>query len=465
MSLVRRLRRSRTFSDSRRVFWYLFWPCSFFIIAYIFVFRQIRARATSGRSALIDSFPSQLPEYTITSAAYELQHSRIIHPRSLTVVLPVTCDSLTALQNILLPFLGFSSQIHQVLVVCPESLFSQTRRAIHRIVSEADEMNVPEFSIRPWFVEATNLVTVAPQVSTEWVLFLDEMGLQQLSDGTREMLLRPPAVSLPVGPRGFSGSPQNVYCIFPSQTPQPASYLVPPFVMSTSLAIEFAEISDFSDWASLGEHVSRSRSDDLGGIVLGFQQSSREWCKEFRPLDNGNILEDINSFDFASDSLLLNDSAEHVTWRFPETSGTSGVFAILLPTLQDLRLFASVACRLQDSGYVIQALLYYELAAGSNGFDDQTVKPFRCRLTYDVLSEDAMLPVRQHGYPFLSEWLDTFDIQPDVVLALLEDGAFPAVGSTSTLVRIPREDLPYSSWMGSLSLAEWQSMATSDSYN
>ena len=68
------------------------------------------------------------------------------------------------------------------------------------------------------------------------VLILEHSGVDDL--GSRQ-LLNMSLVSLPTGPRGFkygSGS-DEIACIPANANPQAASYLVPPFVMPSSLAV------------------------------------------------------------------------------------------------------------------------------------------------------------------------------------------------------------------------------------
>jgi hypothetical protein len=145
-----------------------------------------------------------------------------------------------------------------------------------------------------------------------------------------------------------------------------------------------------------------------------------------------------------------------------------GVFALLLPSSRDLRFLAAAACKLQNVGHKISVLLFREISGSEVRSDiplnseSQFITSGRCRLYYDVISMANM----QRADGIARHWLGSLAIWPDVVLTVTEKDALPDdVGLhleerdvlNVTLIRIPRADLPYTSWMGSLSTEEWRS--------
>ncbi|TFY78940.1 hypothetical protein EWM64_g5070 [Hericium alpestre] len=148
-----------------------------------------------------------------------------------------------------------------------------------------------------------------------------------------------------------------------------------------------------------------------------------------------------------------------------------GVFALLLPTTDDLLYFSIAACRLLSSGHRLHVLLYaeefddlgsesYDIDIGVT-FDDGIVGTDTCDLRYQVsatadITEDFLI----------SSWLDSLHHPPDILIASADEeklstyvlqGLKEKKGSGTTLIQFPRRDLPYSDWMGTLSLQEWRS--------
>lgn len=140
--------------------------------------------------------------------------------------------------------------------------------------------------------------------------------------------------------------------------------------------------------------------------------------------------------------------------------------------MEDLARFAPVACRLVKDGHQVEILLYGQgksrsvlnpdLEDGNKMFVQGTVSgPGQCDLRYRSMAEQQRSPYRT-----LTTWLDGFMESPDVLVSSVEDDIFGDTLSIqlkerrwdkmATLIRLPRGDLPYSDWMGTLSLEEWK---------
>ncbi|KAJ6518627.1 hypothetical protein C8R45DRAFT_851005, partial [Mycena sanguinolenta] len=356
-----------------------------------------------------------------TRVALELSEAHTVETGSLTAVLPVTSTSILTLRNIISPFLNPPSCVSKVLVVSPESLLAQARLAVRLAVRDAPESDHhSDISLSPWNGDPTAAVLhAASQLSSEWILLLDDTGLSGLSDRTREMLLCPVAADLPVGPRGVMGSPGNLSCAPPSTELRPAAYLLPPFALPSSLVQEVYE-----DWADLGHAVAGSREDRLGAVLRGFGDPDSNWCN--MPQRDTAYMADLSA-PFPSDPFPTN----------------GGLFLFLLPDITDLRVLLRLVCRLQEFGHSIKVLLYSE----SHTLLGQTYNS-DCHVQYDA--------TRTTGHPTIHDWLDGLEREADVIFTVNEPATQPVRSARATVVRIPRDDLAYVYWMGSLSLAEWK---------
>jgi hypothetical protein len=199
--------------------------------------------------------------------------------------------------------------------------------------------------------------------------------------------------------------------------------------------------TDLGIWADLGERISRDRLDGIGGIVMGTDMTSN-WCHV--------VQSDATSWNHTTPVLNLGTKPD-------------------IPKVENgtLSYFSPVACRLQANGYLVNVLLY---GGGSYAEDepmDRTMISRGCRLNYDTLSPDDVLPAVQSisGRSFVSDWLDTLDEWPEVIVALKDQGALSGLDTVleqrqstrPSLIFIPYTDLAYCEWMGSLSVQEWKS--------
>ncbi|KAK0202901.1 hypothetical protein DFS33DRAFT_1476861 [Desarmillaria ectypa] len=360
--------------------------------------------------------------------------SRTIEPHSLTAVLPFLPSSIPIITDLFLPFLS-ASRLSEVVLITPESNLAATQSLIRDFVSSLEGVDHPDFSLRIWPRDAHGAMAalrVASQVVTDWVLLLDDTALSTISVEIRAVLLNPPYSSVPVGPRGFRTS-----CITPSQAPQKASYLVPPFVMPRTLAYSTSRASDSHFWRDFGTHITSVNNREHGGVVLPFSSEKHSaWCrhkKRFSAWDSlltGPHLSSNSSIDLPSRCSAIVDHQ-------PQP-----VFVILFPTLGDLQTFASVPCQLQGKGFLVYAAVYFLSVMSPS--PKQSFSHGSCVIQYNILSEPQDYSLQVYRI---------FGRHSDIVISLSE---LELATTSATRVRLSRRDLPYCTWMGALSLSEWR---------
>ncbi|KAJ7449542.1 hypothetical protein FB451DRAFT_1287240 [Mycena latifolia] len=375
--------------------------------------------------------------FNFSSLVLKINKAHFVEAGSLTAILPITQTSLTTLQDTLSPFLGPASCVSRVLVVCPESLLLPARAAIRQVVRSAlENVNHPDVSLHPWSGggdPAAVVLQIAAHASTEWLLILDDTGLSGLSDRTRDMLLCPVAADLPVGPRGVIAAPGNRSCALPSPETLPASYLLPPFTLPSSLIQQVHE-----DWSDLGRAISHARQDQLGGVVRGYGDPDTNWCNGICPRTPMDQLEaTFFSTPFMQDPFPTSRDLRH------------GLFVFLLPNIDDLRLVLQVLCRLYETGHFVKILLYTDSGPPSEIRSTSA----SCHIHYDTL---AYHKAGGSVYPRIYDWLDRIERDADIIFTVSEPATQAVTSERATLVRIPREDLRHVDWMGSLSLTEWK---------
>ncbi|KAG0705557.1 hypothetical protein DFH29DRAFT_905956 [Suillus ampliporus] len=384
--------------------------------------------------------------YTPRSPVSNFSDTPPIENHSLTAVLPIISHSLEGLEFLLSPFLVPSDNIREVILICPQKILSDARRALKIILSYRNTVDHPNVSLLPYAGSSyrnSTLISAASRVRTEWVLVLDDHGLQRLSSRQRAYLLSPLSISLPVGPNGFLRFPANASCIPATANFEPADYLIPPLVAPAHLFPRaFSHPADSDPWLVFGIRVAKTHLEMIGGLILPSNINDLNCPEQYsRPpsLERTWI-------DHRPNGIL---SAVKEQKRPSHSASVSGYFVLVVPYLEDLHVFMPVACRLQSVGHTVSVLLYQ--ASPSDA-------------TY-CSSEDCILhcSTLSHTTPTLNHWLESLDASPDVVFALdVQD--FLSVTLTmvllhepyrdTTLIRLPRADIPYSDWIGSLTLRE-----------
>jgi hypothetical protein len=447
----------RSYNTQRSFISYLIGLFIIFTLSYVFPTTWLHVRTLPER-------PPNLNLHGNSDAiSFDLKHAPLIPVHSLTVVLPLTSQSLPFLPDILLPLLKPSAYIFEIVIVCPPSIATKARITLRKIEqSNSDHPDILLQILLGGLDQDSGVINAASLVSTEWVLFMNQHGLLQANNHFQTFLLRPKVIPVPIGPRGFSVSKGNISCLPPSEMPQRASYLYPPFVMPASLAIKLQSASE-DPWAALGHHISESRFDGIGGIAVGILDPA--WCSVSRR----SSITPLHSFRW--DSQLPNsdstDSASLGQSDVLSPPSTFGMLVVFLPTLHDFQDFSSLACMLQKHNHDLKVFIYDELRSSNHeqlGWDHRHVFLDECRLTYSVdLSRSSF-----SAHPSertATDWLEAHGRQPDIIMGLSEEDHFFGLlalmypNDLSRFIRVPRSDLLYCGWMGSLSLAEWQSLS------
>ncbi|KAI0048105.1 hypothetical protein FA95DRAFT_1518032 [Auriscalpium vulgare] len=417
-------------------------------------------------SAISLTAPAASPTTNLVGPLYllELQSARSIEKGSLTAVIPVTPRALHDLDSILLVLRLKFPALVEVIVLCPEPLISDARLVLRNSVGLAGEDTGVQLTLqqKPVGISQTQaLIRTATQTSSEWVLLLDSISLQHLQ---HKALFEPLGVSFPIGPRGFNPSPigEADRCLPASKYARPATYLVPPLVMPSSL-LDADHHSDLPNtWSSLGKWVASRRPDLIGGVVLGSQASNlSEWCPDQTNhvgLREGHLFQDSAPLEFHQQTLY-----DMPLWHLPEDEPLGyGVFGLLLPTKEEVLSLSPVLCMLAAMQRHIKILLFQErppLTSGLHGgspWQETVMSTNSChlqlQLSTGVLAVGALV----------SAWLDSFPRPPDVLVALSEDDRWLPQAlrqrnyQSTTLVHLSRADLPYCDWMGTLSDDEWK---------
>ncbi|KAJ3731790.1 glycosyltransferase 2 [Lentinula guzmanii] len=391
-----------------------------------------------------------------TELSFSSANISIIDELSLTAILPVTENSLPNLRNILEPLVHpdtASVYLGEILLVSQDHIISNLRSELFTVMSQMEFSRHIQCSIRSWketLSESIAIISAVVTSSTDWVLILEEDGLNNIDEDSRRALLNPPPIALPLGLRGVRLS-HNASCITPSaETSLKASYLIPPFVMPKSLTAHVSERA--ASWADFGAYVSSIKFGDgrAGGIVLPqFSQNTPDmnWCS--------SIVQPTSDVLFSSPSLdpesLFSQwsSTSNPVDGFPihtvSLSDSPIIFGILLLSIEDLKAFAPVACHLEKLGHTLRISLY-------NGCSFEaspklaSLKHSLCTLSYRVLSADESP----------TTWLDAMEGHPEVIVTLSEMTE-PLDGCSSTsIIRIPRKDLQHTQWMSSLTSHEWR---------
>ncbi|KAF7982605.1 hypothetical protein HWV62_27636 [Athelia sp. TMB] len=384
-----------------------------------------------------------------------------IPAQSLTIILPVDSASLPDLERIILRLLETPNAIREIVVSCPDVIFSGARQIVRKIVSTDTTRHRMEMSLHPHPDDrdsAAIVLSLASEATTGWVLLLGGEGLEDFSNQAPNRLTNPTMYPLPIGPRGFLtlSSHSTNSCIQASSKTQAASFLVPPFVSPTKLLREHVTASKPESWSDLGMQISKQRLDSIGGVVMGSE--SAIWCSPSAPDKQGILLDEST----VSTGLLhvVNSSNAIKGYEYSPDTLLIGMFAIILPSLEDVQALSSMLCRLQTDGHHIHILLHVDTTSqdtSSNSFASGR----GCRLRYDTLVSDGST----HPDELLMlDWFKTLHANPDVVIGLRESflAEFSLNRRTSQfpVILLPHVDLPYCNWMGSLSVEEWKSWNT-----
>jgi hypothetical protein len=476
-----RLHRDRSFMHLRGVFLF---PLA--LVLYIcFLLRRYTGHSSNpfsakvylpgwkGHPAVFNSSDDVLEnlQADVFGPLYELELGSVktISNPSITVALPLTEKSAQILEATIAGLLEHPFAIKEIVILCPETLLSIARSLLrHFLASYGPVLFTPMTLLRCHHptCSAEALIGTAFHASTDWILFLEETGLQEVNKAARSLLLNPPAVTFPLGLKGFAlptpEAPEGI-CLTPLAFHRPADFLVPPFVLPSFILSDENACKECSpdSWSALGRFISVRRPDTIGGIIASRDlagDSCFESQSELQDTTNKQRIPTLPTDDYRSrifdPELLFSNNS---------TRKPYGYFGLFLPTLGDLVAFSRAACGLATNGHRLDIFLYAE-ADSNHSFISTDI----CALHYHTSSSATAT-----ADSIVSSWLSHLSGPPDVFIALAAEDAFTASllrvvrGSeytASTLVRLAHSDLIYSDWMGTLSLTEWQSMSYKSRY-
>lgn len=333
------------------------------------------------------------------------------------------------------------------------------------VVSE-DHSTTTEFSLLVWPAgtnKNTAILYAAEQATTDWVLILDEDGLNGIDSRSRDLLLNisPDTLEIPLGPRGITPASlkAGLACYSPSEDPTAVKFLIPPFTLPSALLSEAHIVTtagqpEDSVWASLGSLVANSRPDGAGGFALGSEDLKMDWCPTFTDIID-TVEDTLLPEPLDQDAVELpGEDALQPDITAEEDPEQMGRFALIFPSAKSLSQFSSAACRLQQAGHTISTYNYIlqsepEEFGPGNAMD--------CQLPFDVPNELLSLEAG------LDSWINAMDLLPDVVIFAAEQDNSADLSSilerhspSSIIIHLPPADFPFCDWMGTLTLEEWK---------
>jgi len=391
----------------------------------------------------------------------ELGSAKTISNSSITVALPVTEKSAQTLELTIIGLLEYQSTIQEVIMLCPELLLSTARSSIRNTIASYGESLPTLLTLLPCpraTCSADALIGTAFHVSSDWTLFLEDSGLRQVNRAALSLLLNPPAVTFPLGVKGFALPTSEVHnqtCHTPLAFHRPADFLVPPLVLPGFTLSDVYALPDLTidSWSALGRWVSEERPDMIGGVIIN-RDSAAVDC-------SGSYLETQDTSNRQRLSTPIDDYHSRILG--PETPSSiasnqksHGHFGIFFPSRDDLAAFSQSACGMVAGGHHLDILLYSEL-----DHDQASIFTDTCTLHFHSTSSTTTAIL------LVSSWLSQPSGPFDVIISLTAEDKFTASLLLSvrdsghgacTVVQLPRDDLIYSDWMGALSLTEWKSI-------
>ncbi|KAL1686431.1 hypothetical protein GGG16DRAFT_117925 [Schizophyllum commune] len=432
--------------------------------------------------------------------------------KEFTIVLPVHPHDLGLLRGRLFDILHLASSygprsqyegdLREVLLVCPEDSLAPTKQTVQQALIHYEASNSRDHALeisvhstssrsRTVFPDVQLLRIVAGMVNTPWVYFDDIRPMPQMAHFSDSQK--------PSGPRGFSTTLNDLslrpHCVSPTLTPTSVSYLVPPLVLPASRlhgVLDTMSPPHESLWQELGESFAKLDDDGVGGLLVGTDDG---YC-------NSYVHSSVEFIDPApaSGSLAINDSKAddipippqqpnlssvsenpskpfvvstrrgipgaapadylhklELSFLIPDAPPSGTIFAIL-PTVDDLRASSYLFCRLAEEHHARVAVLltrYHDSIDVDGALACQL--PYRIAGGHDNSSDGIHL------------WLETLqegEHRPDVILLSTEvapaeadepsDAWVQLLFPDAVVIRLPREDLHVSDWMGSLTLDEWK---------
>lgn len=363
-------------------------------------------------------------------------------PGSMTVIMLVSEKSLDVFENTIHCLAKMPFYLHDVVILATESVLWEVRLIVREAISnllDYDSLHFTITSIPFMMFEALPFTAAMGEISsTNKVLLVDELGFSGLEATLIEELLSPRMMDLPVGPKGSAlicanGSSSNLL------KPTEALYLIPPFIASAELLQSTFKNSPTHSWSQLGASIAHQRPDGIGGIIM-------------------------------VSSPKLPISAKTPKPR-PAVNQAPISFAVFFPTVSQLKLFSNTACKLRLNGHSVSILIYDDISSLQHpaSHSGQDALYSNCRLEYDVLEQSSVIERsafrRPGGLQFVSEWLETLPLQPNVIIGSKIDAFYEIVGNLEHLANVgivpppalflPERDLANCEWMTVLTKDDW----------
>ncbi|KAI0328700.1 hypothetical protein GY45DRAFT_1420118 [Cubamyces sp. BRFM 1775] len=372
-------------------------------------------------------------------------------PLSLAAVLPVTPEVLPDLESNIGLLTRHSGALSEIILLTPRQYLAETRHIIQSVLSKEEDFDV-EISIKSW-VETVEIgiatLQAAQQVSTDWVLLLDQDVLSNLGGTALDALLLKlrPQSPKPIGPRGIDYHLDGIVCLSTTASSK-AAFLVPPMVLpAASIPPTFVSTYGSNVWMNLGNHFSRTQRDLSGGLVLGTDGiSANEWCTRYAPrgLDGNPMpMHVLPGSSLETNAPLLHSAAAAT----PEAEQGSSGTVIVLVRSGDIRYLSRIICGLYGKGNLITVIVLKNV--------ETTDSDLPCNASVHTLPqpETPQFPLAAIT-AILPSSVDIIlsttvaEAPSDPLSTLME------AYSSATHIRIPPQDLPYTDWMATLDFAQ-----------
>lgn len=413
------------------------------------------ANASKTLSAEDIGFKMSSVATSVNSATKELtDETRPSSSRLISAILPISAASMPHLQDRLATMLDPSLHLHEIVLLSHLTDHPKVRDVLLEVLPEHNRgrhIDVSLFAWPPNLEEGEALLRAAQHLDslTDRILLMDSAGFD-LDPDVRAMLVGPFNTPLPIGPRGFEDYEDGIRCITATEEPAAAVFLVPPFSVAPLLIPphDLPTDPEYDIWFSLGEHISHARWEGVGGIAVSTGGDAASWCPDRLA----------TSFDTPPEDTRMLQPDEQDFTKFKDRDDQR--FVIILHTQLDLLAFSAPICRLQAEGYHLSILLTGESAETParepSGTLSILLQP-SCTAEVTFLSAIHRIDIQAT----LTTWMTGLPTGiPGVVVSIPEavpTSALMGFAKNSTLIQIPREDLPYCDWMGALSYRAWRS--------
>ncbi|CDO73305.1 hypothetical protein BN946_scf185008.g67 [Trametes cinnabarina] len=299
----------------------------------------------------------------------------------------------------------------------------------------------------PSLEEEQAVLRAVHEVTTDWVLLLDEDGLAGLSAAVLDRLLlkEEPELAAPMGPRGVDYHLDGITCI--SSSGSSAAFLVPPMVLPTTTVQSLPSLYAHT-WSALGGYVSLSGLNVSGGLVLGgLSVPLMDWCPRYTPVGSGGIPVPVHDSQSLGETLQRHSTAD-------QTGDAAGIL-IFMPSSHDLRYVYPIACAFRAKGHSVSILTHGHV----EGLHDAP-----CQLSLLSFLSSAYADAGGLFSPAL--FAAQISDEVDVIFSIMSEDFAPKSSAVidafplATIIHIPTEDLPYTDWMTALDLAGWKNWHT-----